>query len=64
MASLNRRKPYRVVVHIVVDGRDVVTRRLRFATRAEADEAYESLELAPGEFAEVVAPLLTEDSTS
>lgn len=63
MASLNARKPYRVVVHYIVEGRDTVTRRLRFATRAEADEAYEQLELAPGEFAEVVAPLIEETAS-
>lgn len=59
MASLNARKPFRVVVHTVVDGRDIVVRRLRFATSAEANAAYDELRptLPEDQFAEVVPPL-------
>lgn len=60
MASLNARKPYRVLVHEIVDGRDIVKCRFRYATRREADQAYEDLELEGDEFAEVVAPLFEE----
>lgn len=61
-------KPYRVVIHHIVDGRDQ-KRRLNFATRAEAFEAQEKLtqgqrvkwaRLAEGEWAEVVMPLFEE----
>lgn len=60
--SMRERKVYRVLIFHLVDGVPRVKQRMRFATREEADEAFEKLELEDGEFAQVVLPLFEADA--
>lgn len=62
--SARPHKPHKIVIHHIVDGHDD-KRRLYFATREEADDAFEKLQsgtyaktaLRDGETAEVVSPI-------
>lgn len=55
-------KPFVILVHRVEDGRSHVVKRMRFATRADADEALEALipTLPKNEQADLHAPMWTE----